>query len=55
MDLNSKKAIELDHFEACALGEVLEFILEDLEEGVDDRYPMIERILDQVDSLDWRG
>ena len=54
MDLNSKKNISMDHFEACALGEVLEFILEGLDEE-DDRVPMIEGILNQVDSLDWRA
>ena len=49
-----KNTIELNQNESYALGEVLEFMLGEMEQGVDDRYEMIEGILDQVDALKWR-
>ena len=45
------KTIELTFTEVCALGEVLEFVLEGLEE-CDDRYITISDVLTKVDSED---
>ena len=46
----TNKTIELTFIEACELGEVLDFMLENLEEGYDDRYETIKNILAKVDA-----
>ena len=43
------KTIELTFTEVCALGEVLEFVLEGMEE-CDDRYITISDVLNKVDE-----